>query len=55
MKIKCKHFRNMVTDCILCENNTDCVNGTVTTDRCCVNCVQSFENVTNNWTNNVSN
>ncbi len=27
MKRKCKHFRNMVTDCILCENNTYCVSG----------------------------
>ncbi len=31
MKIKCKHFRNMVIDCILCENNMNCVNGMVTT------------------------
>ncbi len=45
MKIKYKYFRNMVTDCILCENNTYCVNGRVTTDGCCANCVQSFGNV----------
>ncbi len=46
MKRKCKHFRNMVIDCILCENNTNCVNGMVTTDGYCANCVYSFENVT---------
>ncbi len=34
VKRKCKHFRNVLIDCILCENNTDCVNDTVTTDGC---------------------
>jgi len=39
MKKKFKLFRNMLIDCIFCENDMNCVNGMVTTDGCSDKCV----------------
>ncbi len=46
----------MVIDCILCENNTNCVNGMDTTDECCANCVLNMwldigQKDVSNWKN----